>query len=223
MHHTKFEDIESLYKDFLVFGIDEAGRGPVAGPLSVACLSFETDFLHSKEFSEKFKDLNDSKKLSEKKRNSLYALLTEDKNVIYGHIFVSNLFIDRFGIAEAIFQGIRKLTQKFSDRQSFYLIDGNYNFEKKFSGSEKKFIYKSYIKGDERIASISGASIIAKVKRDRLLERIAERYPEYEFQKNKGYGTKDHMRKIEKIGVCRYHRKSFLKSVLEEQWLFPEK
>ncbi len=223
MSQNKFENIESHYNDFQVFGIDEAGRGPVAGPLSIACLSFNPDYLHSEEFSEKFRDLNDSKKLSEKKRNTLYTYLTEDKNVIYSHIFISNLYIDRFGIADAIFQGIRKLTLKFADRRAFYLIDGNYNFEKKFSKSEKKFLYKSYIKGDERIASISGASIIAKVKRDRLLEKIADKYPDYEFQKNKGYGTKDHMRKIEEIGVCRYHRKTFLKSVLEEQWLFPEK
>lgn len=223
MHPHKFEDIESLFKDFRVFGIDEAGRGPVAGPLSIACLSFRPEFLHSEKFAEKFKDLNDSKKLSEKKRNLLYKLLTEDENVLYSHVFISNLYIDRFGIAEAIFQGIRKLTLRFADLPSFYLIDGNYNFEKKFSKSEKRFQYKSYIKGDERIASISGASIIAKVKRDRLLEGLAEKYPEYGFQKNKGYGTKDHMRKIETIGTCRYHRKTFLKSVLEEQWLFPEK
>ncbi|MBE7411320.1 MAG: ribonuclease HII [Leptospiraceae bacterium] len=191
-----------------VCGIDEAGRGPLAGPLSIALVQFSKEALNLIFERKILVDLNDSKKLSEKKRDSLFHEISLNAEKIV-HQFISNNFIDKHGMSYSIFYGIQKLYKKSGLRNSLFLIDGNYKFTK-YEGVENSFRYHSFIKGDSRIASIAAASIIAKVKRDRFMNSISKKYPEYEFEKHKGYGTSTHLQKIQEFGYSKIHRKSFI-------------
>jgi ribonuclease HII len=154
------------------------------------------------------KGLNDSKKLTEKNRETLYSEIYSlaDKVV---HQFISNKFIDKFGISYSIFDAIRKLIIKSNRSDIYLLVDGNYNFKVHQVNTGFSFNYKSIIKGDSKVASIAAASIIAKVKRDRFMNSISSRYSEYEFEKHKGYGTALHIAKIKQYGYSPIHRKSF--------------
>ncbi len=154
------------------------------------------------------KKLNDSKKLTEFDRESLFIDIYKNAEKVV-HQFLSNNFIDKFGIAEAIFVGIKKLILKSNLKSPILLIDGNYNFKKKQAENNFYFNYHSIIKGDEKIASISAASIIAKVKRDRYMNKLSEKFPEYLFSEHKGYGTKKHIELISKYGYSKLHRLSF--------------
>jgi ribonuclease HII len=189
-----------------IFGIDEAGRGPLAGPLSLALVTFSPLALSEIESGKALSGLNDSKKLSFKKRNSLYTEILELG--ICRHVFISNRSIDLFGISYCIYKGILKLVKEFNTPNSLFLIDGNYKFEKKFS-EQFSFSYQSVIKGDSRIITIAAASIIAKVRRDLLMIQLAEKFPGYGFEKNMGYGTARHLESISTLGLTKYHRKTY--------------
>ena len=154
------------------------------------------------------KNLTDSKKLSEKKRESLYTEIYSCADLVV-HQFIGNKFIDKFGISYSIFDAIRKLVKKSKHCNLYLLIDGNYDFKAHQTNTGFYFPYRSIVKGDSKVASISAASIIAKVKRDRFMDAVAEKFPEYEFKRHKGYGTALHIAKIREHGMSVIHRKSF--------------
>lgn len=187
-----------LYKRFdAVFGIDEVGRGSFAGPLVASCVYFEKEY-------EWFKEINDSKLLTVKKRNELAKLILENSLYLIEEIGVD--VINKIGIGKAnklIFEHlITKIKNKFKDKNIYFLIDGN-NLDFKFQNIE--FI----ISGDSKHVSIAAASIIAKVHRDNLMTKLDTEYPGYYFLENKGYGTKMHRDALKKIGLSSIHRTSF--------------
>ena len=186
-----------------VVGIDEAGRGPLAGPVAAgAVLILEKDFKEAK----KIKSVKDSKKLKEGKRKEVYLNLVKNKKVKWGIGMVSEKTIDRINILEAtklaMIKAVKNLEKKNKIKIDFLLLDGRMKLDLKVN-------QKSIVKGDDKVFSISAASIIAKVKRDKLMERYDKKYPQYNFKKHKGYGTKEHLEKIKKNGACKIHRKSF--------------
>jgi len=186
-----------------VVGIDEAGRGPLAGPVAAgAVLILEKDFKEAK----KIKSVKDSKKLKEEKRKEVYLNLVKNKKVKWGIGMVSEKTIDRINILEAtklaMIKAVKNLEKKNKIKIDFLLLDGRMKLDLKVN-------QKSIVKGDDKVFSISAASIIAKVRRDELMERYDKKYPQYNFKKHKGYGTKEHLEKIKKNGACKIHRKSF--------------
>ncbi|MFA5169639.1 MAG: ribonuclease HII [Candidatus Paceibacterota bacterium] len=186
-----------------VVGIDEAGRGPLAGPVAAgAVLILEKDFKEAK----KIKSVKDSKKLKEGKRKEVYLNLVKNKKVKWGIGMVSEKTIDRINILEAtklaMIKAVKNLEKKNKIKIDFLLLDGRMKLDLKVN-------QKSIVKGDDKVFSISAASIIAKVRRDELMERYDKKYPQYNFKKHKGYGTKEHLEKIKKNGACKIHRKSF--------------
>lgn len=189
-----------------IYGIDEAGRGPLAGPLSLAIVSFSTEILSQIESGAILTGLNDSKKLTPHKREKLYKEILPIST--WRHVFLSNRSIDRFGISHCIFKGIRKLIRDFLSPSSLFLIDGNYTFEKRFT-REFSFSYVSIIKGDSKIITIAAASIVAKVKRDDYMRNLSIRFPHYKFESHFGYGTAVHRELIRTHGLTKYHRKTF--------------
>jgi len=168
-------------------GIDEAGRGPFAGPLVVAGV------ILNKEVS----GLNDSKKLTEKKREKLFDIIKENSS--YHIVFTSNEDIDKLGLSLCLKNSIQEIMENIDTNN--FLMDGNTTF-----GIEN---LNCLIKADATIKEVSAASILAKVSRDRFMVDIASKYPNYNFAKHKGYGTKAHIDAIIKFGYCNLHRKSF--------------
>ncbi|EQA37450.1 ribonuclease HII [Leptospira inadai serovar Lyme str. 10] len=213
-----FEPEESrFFPHGIPCGIDEAGRGPYAGPLSLALVAFSPEILESILVGKNLSGLNDSKKLSESKREILYSQIREMASICC-HTFVSHTFIDNNGINRAVLEGIRKCYRMalrtpiaIVGGSLTLLIDGNYNFSK--YPESKSISSKShyYTKGDSRIVSISAASIIAKVTRDRWMKGIAGKFPGYGFESHKGYGSAGHEEAIRTLGLCRIHRRSFTK------------
>jgi len=186
-----------------VVGIDEAGRGPLAGPVAAgAVLILEKDFKEAK----KIKSVKDSKKLKEEKRKEVYFDLVKNKNIKWGIGMVSEKIIDRINILEAtkkaMIKAVKNLEKKNKIKVDFLILDGKMKLNLKID-------QESIVKGDDKVFSISAASIIAKVKRDELMEKYDKKYPQYNFKKHKGYGTKEHLGKIKKNGACEIHRKSF--------------
>jgi ribonuclease HII len=169
-----------------ICGIDEAGRGALAGPLTVAGVLLKSPI----------KDLSDSKKLTEKKREELYSKIIE--NSIYKIVFKSNQEIDKKGLTICIKESILEIIENV--KTTNYIMDGNHNF-----GINK---IHTIVKADDLVPSVSAASILAKVSRDRYMKSL-EDYKEYEFNKHKGYGTKKHIELIEKYGLSNIHRTSF--------------
>ena len=200
MNWLEFEN-EALGEGYeIICGIDEAGRGPLAGPVCAACVVLPKGVV--------IEGVNDSKKLSEKKRDALFDVIKE-KALDYGIAFASEKEIDEINILQATFLAMRRAVGKLEKvKPDFALIDGN-----KKPGLE--IAERTVIKGDSKSANIAAASILAKVTRDRYMLEMAEKYPEYRFEKHKGYGTKLHYEMIEKYGLCDIHRKSFLKKVLK--------
>jgi len=174
-------------------GIDEAGRGPFAGPLSVAGVVLKNDI----------KELDDSKKLSEKKREKLFDIIKE--NSFYHIVFTSAKDIDELGLSLCLQNSIKEIMQNIQAQQ--YLMDGNTSF-----GIEN---LDFLIKADAQIKEVSAASILAKVSRDRYMSEIAKQYPKYSFEKHKGYGTQVHTDAIIKHGFCDIHRRTFKIKKLE--------
>jgi len=187
-----------------ICGIDEAGRGPIAGPLVVAGCIFKMENAQWKmENEEWFRVLTDSKKLSEKKREELFEIIKENSN--YHIVFVDNKTIDDKGLSFAIKFALKEIKKHLKAKK--YIFDGNSSFG--VSGIE------TVIKGDLKIKEISAASILAKVSRDRYMIDIAKNYPQYNFKKHKGYITKEHIEEIKKYGFCEIHRKSYRLKALE--------
>lgn len=194
-------EIEDSF-DGVIAGVDEAGRGPWVGPVVAGCVVFVNRDVDAK----LLENLNDSKKLSKKKREMLFDLLhveAEKGNILIGIGEASAKEIDEINILNASFLAMKRAIDKANVKPNMVLIDGN--------REPKDFDYKTkaVIKGDAKSYSISGASILAKVYRDRLMEDMAKKYPYYGFEKNAGYGTKAHIEGLEKYGITPEHRKSY--------------
>lgn len=184
----------------VVCGVDEAGRGPLAGPVFAAAVILPENYSHE--------ILNDSKKLSEKKRDLVYDDIIRDA-ICWSVGIADEKEIDDINILNATFLAMKRAIDGLEIKPDLAYIDGN-QYPK--TGVKEVTI----IKGDSKCMSVAAASIIAKVSRDRFMMEIAEQYPEYEFKKHKGYGTKLHYEMIEKYGVSPVHRRSFLKKILGE-------
>lgn len=182
----------------MLCGIDEAGRGCLAGPLVVAGCVLHVDMPM----------LNDSKKLTPKKREQLYKLLHVNSEFIIVHF--SNEDVDKKGLSACLKKGIEVIKARFSEYE--ILMDGNTNF----GVSE----VKTLIKADATIPQVSGASILAKVTRDKIIDKFDDIYPNYGFKKHKGYGTSLHVNRIKEFGYCPIHRKSFKIKSLQQPSLF---
>lgn len=184
----------------LICGVDEAGRGPLAGPVCAAAVILPDKC--------DIPGLNDSKKLSEKKRNELYDIIIE-KAVAYSVAFGSIEEIEKLNILNATFLAMNRAIGGLNYAADFALIDGNR------IPCNIKIPCKTVVKGDSLSNSIAAASVLAKVTRDRLLTEYDIEYPEYGFAKHKGYGTAAHYAAIKEFGICPVHRRSFLKNVLQ--------
>lgn len=183
-------------------GIDEAGRGPLAGPVSVGAVMVKSDF----DFSI-FKNLKDSKKLSESKREEFFEVI--NKKIKYKVVMVSNKIIDKKGISYAIRFATKFLLKKLNPniKNTKVFLDGSLK-------APEEFTQETIIKGDEKIPAISLASIMAKVTRDRYMKKISDKYPAFNFDIHKGYGTKGHIEAIKKHGPSELHRKSFISRII---------
>lgn len=182
-----------------VGGVDEAGRGPLAGPVVAACVVIDSNF---KIDSAELELIADSKKLSPKKREMLFGIIKEKALAVEIGI-VDNLTIDKINILQASFLAMRRAINKLKIEPDYILVDGNFKIPK----LEKP--QTAIIGGDAKVWAIAAASIIAKVSRDWIMSEIDKQYPEYEFGKHKGYGTKLHIEKITTFGPCPIHRFSF--------------
>lgn len=179
----------------LICGVDEAGRGPLAGPVCAAAVILPKHL--------ELPGLTDSKKLTDKKRRELYPLIKEQA-IAYGIGFADEKEIDEFNILQATFLAMQRALDQLKVRPDLALVDGN---------REKDFgiPVKTVVKGDSLSANIAAASILAKVTRDDLMLDVAETYPEYGFEIHKGYGTKAHYAALNEHGACPVHRMTFLK------------
>ena len=189
---------EDGYK--IVCGVDEAGRGPLAGPVYAAAVILP-DGLEEM-------GINDSKKMTEKKREALFDIIVENATA-YGIGFATEKEIDEINILNATFLAMRRAVEAMGVKPDLVLVDGN---RKPGTGYEEVTL----VKGDAKSISISAASILAKVSRDRYMKDLAERHPEYKFEQHKGYGTKLHYEMIEQYGILPDHRRSFLKKIFEK-------
>ena len=184
----------------VVCGIDEAGRGPLAGPVCAAAVILPLDL--------EIEGLNDSKKLSEKKREMLFDIIKE-KAIAYSISMVDEKTIDEINILQATFLAMRNAFDSLSVKPDAALIDGN---QKPGLNAHEITI----VKGDAKSMSVAAASILAKVSRDRYMLELDEKYPQYEFKKHKGYGTKLHYEKLAEYGISPVHRVTFLKKLMKE-------
>ena len=192
-----------------IAGIDEAGRGPLAGPVVVACVVMPRDSM--------IEGVNDSKKVSEKKREKLYEQITEEA-LAFGVGIISQEEIDRINILNATKEGltaaIKEMEKDLQEKQRGFekpeiiLVDALTKID------TDHIPYKSIIKGDAKSYSIAAASIVAKVTRDRIMRAWDEVYPMYGFEKHKGYGTAAHIAAIKEYGLCPLHRRSFVKNIV---------
>ena len=180
-----------------VCGVDEAGRGPLAGPVCAAAVILPTDV--------QIDGLNDSKKLTEKKRESLFPIICE-KAVAYSIAFADEKEIDAYNILQATFLAMRRAVEGLSVPAEYALIDGNRMPPLLIPG-------ETIIKGDALCQSIAAASVLAKVSRDRLMLEYDKTYPQYEFSRHKGYGTALHYEKLRTFGPSPIHRLTFLKKM----------
>lgn len=180
-----------------VCGVDEAGRGPLAGPVFAAAVILPKGYV--------IEGVNDSKKLSEKKREELFEKIKSEA-LCYSVASVDEKIIDEINILNATFLAMEKAVEGLKIHPDFVMIDGNR------APKSLDIPCQTVVKGDAKSASIAAASILAKVSRDRYMLEMAEKYPEYCFEKHKGYGTKLHYEMLDLYGVSDIHRKSFLKS-----------
>lgn len=192
-----------LSKGEIVIGVDEAGRGPLAGNVVAAAAIL-------KKYSNDLDEINDSKKLTEKKREKLFDVIMESFYIGVGEATPEE--IDEINILNATFLAMRRALENLKKQCStdhLVLVDGNFKI-REYEG-EQEFV----IKGDAKSLSIAAASIIAKVTRDREMIEEGKKYPEYKFEKHKGYGTKLHKEKLLELGILPIHRKSFLNKIIK--------
>lgn len=187
---------EREYYPNIVAGVDEAGRGPLAGPVVAAAVIVDSNLI--------FDGINDSKKLSASKREKLYDLIIEHYSFGIGEASVSE--IDEVNILEATKLACIRAVKNLKTKPDIVLVDGNMKFD--------DMRYKSIIKGDNLSISIAAASIIAKVYRDRMMKALSDKHPEYLWRQNSGYGTAAHINAIKKYGVTAYHRSKFIRSIV---------
>ena len=190
-----YEKQEQEKGRFLIAGVDEVGRGPLAGPVCVACVMMPLDDI--------IEGVDDSKKISEKKREQLFEEIKE-KAICYSIQMVNEQTIDEINILEATKLAMKNAIEDMSVKPDVVLVDA-------ISKLDTNVEIRGIVKGDELSYSIGCASILAKVTRDRLMCDLAKEYPEYGFEKHKGYGTKQHIEALKEYGPCVYHRLSFLK------------
>ena len=181
----------------LICGVDEAGRGPLAGPVYAAAVILPRDAV--------IEGLNDSKKLTEKKREALFDVITE-RALTYGIASASVEEIEKLNILNATFLAMNRAIDKLDPIPELALIDGN-------RSTGIAMPSRCVVKGDSRCADIAAASILAKVSRDRYMLNLAEKYPQYHFEQHKGYGTKLHYEAIREYGPSPEHRPSFLRKM----------
>lgn len=181
-----------------IAGVDEAGRGPLAGPVYAAAVILPDNC--------DIEGINDSKKLTEKKREKLYEEIIQ-KAVAWSVSAVDEKVIDEINILNATHLAMNNAVNSLSITPDYVIIDGN-------SIKNMELPHETVVKGDAKCISIAAASILAKVSRDRYITKLAEQYPEYGFEKHKGYGTKAHYEALEKYGITPIHRKTFLKKLL---------
>ena len=184
-----------------ICGVDEAGRGPLAGPVCAAAVILPEHL--------QIPGLTDSKKLTDKKRRELFPIIQEQA-IAYGIGLASESEIDEINILQATFLAMGRALEQLSVRPALALIDGNRE-------TDFGLPVKTVVKGDSLSANIAAASILAKVTRDNLMLELAQQYPEYGFDIHKGYGTKAHYEALRKYGPCPIHRRSFLKKLYGEK------
>lgn len=182
----------------IIAGIDEAGRGPLAGPVVAAAVIFENETI--------IEGINDSKKLSACKREELFEKIIT-KSLCYSIGIVDEKQIDEINILNAALKAMKNAADKLTVKPDLILIDGNKPFKSEIP-------VKTIVKGDAKSFSIAAASILAKVTRDRIMKEASENHPEYLWHKNKGYGTKQHIEAIHIFGYTDFHRVSFLNKIL---------
>ena len=209
-----------------VAGLDEAGRGPLAGPVVAAAVMLKIfNFLPHQKFGGgfnkflmlQFSKIRDSKKLTPKKREEFYKLIVKSPFWEWGVGRVSEKVIDKINILEATKLAMKRAIKKLKRRPDFLILDGNFKINVDIP-------QKSIIKGDEKVFSCAAASILAKVYRDRIMERYDRKFPKYEFKKHKGYGTKFHFKMLKKYGPCKIHRKTFKPIVkIKKLFSYPQK
>ncbi len=195
-------DYERKFKGKVIAGIDEAGRGPLAGPVVCACviMPLENDNI--------IEGINDSKKLTEKKREQLYDKII-DKALSYAIVEIDEKTIDKINILNATKLGMKKALETLKIKPDIVLIDA--------VKIETEIMQENIIKGDAKSYNIAAASILAKVYRDRLMKDLSKKHPEYNFAKHKGYGTKEHIDNLKKYGKCPLHRETFIKNFIENK------
>lgn len=194
----------------ILAGTDEAGRGPLAGPVVAAAVILPRDFYDER--------INDSKKLSAELREELFEVISSNA-ISFAYTSISQSVIDEINILKASLLAMKKSVQKLNPNPKVILIDGN----KSFDYSADVF---PIVGGDSKSLSIAAASIIAKVVRDRIMIKLAKKYPQYGWERNKGYPTKEHINAVLKYGACPLHRVTFLKKIYErtnqEKLIFQE-
>lgn len=204
---------DKQYNTKYILGVDEAGRGPGAGDVFAACVCFD---LENVELIRSLKKLNDSKKLSSNVRDELYKIIISNSTYSINQSSVYD--IDKFNILNATFLAMEKSVKNVvlqldvqNNNDVLVLVDGN----KKIKNLDLNM--HTVVKGDGKSASIAAASILAKVSRDNYMIKLDEQFPNYNWKKNKGYLTKEHLNAIDKYGMVKYHRKSFLKKHFESK------
>lgn len=199
MNWIEYEQNAELKGYKAICGVDEAGRGPLAGPVCAAAVILPPNTI--------IDDVNDSKKLTEKKREALFNVIKETA-VSYCIAYASVEEIESINILNATMLAMKRAVEGLDVKADYAMIDGNKMPPLDIDG-------ETIVKGDAKSMSIACASILAKVSRDRLLYEYAKEYPQYQFEKHKGYGTAVHREAILKYGPCPYHRMSFLTKMLK--------
>ena len=197
---------EAFQREIQLAGIDEAGRGPLAGPVVVAAVILPSDF--------PVEILDDSKKVTPKNRESAYEIICQ-RAIARHSVVVDAEIVDQINILQATLKGMRESVEGLAFLPDKIVVDGNRD-------RRLPSHWEFYVGGDQLFAAIAAASIVAKVERDRLMEEYGALYPEYGFEKNKGYGAKVHLEALKQIGPCPIHRRTFnpLRTWLEEMTLF---